>query len=482
MIWLSQFMAGRNLRAAFFFLTVLSFPAAHLPCAAAAEPARLPLGLETFDTAWKIIHDSHWDTTFNGVNWVGLKDELRPRAEKAVDVDELREVINEMLGRLGQSHMALIPHDAADAFDPVKVAAAKEDETGPAIDKAPEVHGETPGDTSGDLGFEVRLFEGQLLIVRVDPSGPAAAGGVRPGWFLQAIGKANIHAELTKLPANLPPRRAQVLAWTMARAHLLGRPESRVEVEFADSAGRPVKLKLTRRREPGESVKFAFLPRMTVRLESRRVEGQGVSAGCIWFNTWMIPVARQFDQAVDEFRAADGIVLDLRGNIGGIGGMVMGFAGHFLREKLSLGTMKTRDNNLTFYANPRWVNPDGERVEPYAGPVAILTDGLSVSAAEIFAGGMQDLGRARVFGATSAGQALPAIWDRLPNGDVLYHAFADFITPSGVRLEARGVIPDEPVPLRREELLAGRDAPMEAALRWIAREKVRGTDRQQLKP
>jgi carboxyl-terminal processing protease len=82
---------------------------------------------------------------------------------------------------------------------------------------------------------------------------------------------------------------------------------------------------------------------------------------------------------------------------------------------------------------------------------------------------MQSIGRARVFGQTSMGQALPALFDTLPNGDLLIHAYGDFVTADGTRLEGRGVVPDEIVPLRRDDLLAGRDAALEAALRWIDR-------------
>jgi carboxyl-terminal processing protease len=92
---------------------------------------------------------------------------------------------------------------------------------------------------------------------------------------------------------------------------------------------------------------------------------------------------------------------------------------------------------------------------------------MSGSASECFTGGMQSLGRARVFGQVSMGQALPALFDKLPNGDVLIHAYGDFVTATGVRLEGRGVVPDQLVPLKRDELLAGRDAPLEAALAWI---------------
>ena len=154
--------------------------------------------------------------------------------------------------------------------------------------------------------------------------------------------------------------------------------------------------------------------------------------------------------------------------------MILGVSGHFLDERVSLGTMKMRGNDLHFYTNPRRVNSAGERVRPYSGPLAILIDSLSLSAAEIFAGGMRDVGRARLFGEATGGQALPAIWDRLPNGDVLYHAIGDFVTASGARVEGRGVSPDEVVPVTRADLLAGRDAPLEAALRWSGGQKGRG--------
>ena len=92
---------------------------------------------------------------------------------------------------------------------------------------------------------------------------------------------------------------------------------------------------------------------------------------------------------------------------------------------------------------------------------------MTGSASECFAGGMQSLGRARIFGQTSMGQALPALFDRLPNGDVLIHAWGDFVTGTGVRIEGRGVVPDDPVALTRASLLDGRDATLDAALAWL---------------
>jgi len=147
--------------------------------------------------------------------------------------------------------------------------------------------------------------------------------------------------------------------------------------------------------------------------------------------------------------------------------MMMGLSGHFVGQVKPLGVMKTRDNELNFVANPRTVDTNGKAVSVFDGPVAILVDGMSGSASECFSGGMQSIKRARIFGQTTMGQALPALFDRLPNGDVMIHAYGDFVTADGTRLEGRGVIPDEATPLDRKDLLAGRDRALEAALAWI---------------
>jgi len=128
---------------------------------------------------------------------------------------------------------------------------------------------------------------------------------------------------------------------------------------------------------------------------------------------------------------------------------------------------------MRFVANPRRATEAGVSVEPFAGDVAILVDGLSASTSEMFAAAMQAIGRARLFGEWTAGQALPAVATRMPNGDVLMHVVADFVAPDGRAIEGRGVAPDELVPLTEADLVASRDAPLEAAIRWLERPRPR---------
>jgi carboxyl-terminal processing protease len=396
---------------------------------------------ETFDAAWKIIRDTHFDPGMNGLDWPAIRTELGPRAAGARTASQLREVIQEMLGRLGQSHFALIPSSGD--------AAA------------------TPADLSGDPGFDVRLIGKELLVTHVHPGGAAVAAGVRPGWKLMSIASTPTSELLERLPAAMPERLRQVEAWRMVETRVRGPRGSRASLMF-DNGVSDVGVSVERRAESGQPATVGNLPTMFVRVdESERRTPAGALVGVIGFNVWMPAVDPLFASAVERFRGADGIVIDLRGNPGGLAAMIMGIAGHFMTERTPLGTMKTRDSELKFAANPRLVDAAGRRVTPYAGPVAVLVDGMTGSASECFAGGLQSLGRVRVFGQTSMGQALPAFFDRLPNGDILIHATGDFVTANGTRLEGRGVIPDETVPVRREDLLAGRDATAAAALAWV---------------
>ena len=205
----------------------------------------------------------------------------------------------------------------------------------------------------------------------------------------------------------------------------------------------------------GNLVRFGNLPEMRVYLESHALRD---GAGYIRFNEFLDPgtIVPKFQAALKEFAKAPGIILDLRGNPGGIGIMATGIAGFFIdKEGQMLGEMKTRDSTLKFVIFPR--------AETYAGPLAILVDGGSASTTEILAAGLRDLHRARIFGTRTAGAALPSDIVRLPNGDGFQYPQALYVSANGEALEGAGVTPDEIV----EPSSNGRDLALEAADAWI---------------
>jgi carboxyl-terminal processing protease len=406
------------------------------------------LALLTFDSAWSRIAHTHYDTAFNGVDWVGVRDELRPRASQAATIRELRAVISEMLGRLGQSHFTLIPGEARDLLAANPSAARY---------------------NSGSVGFQVRLVEGDLLVWRVQPGSAAADAGVRTGWTLLSVNGSPVAARVAALAALPETERRTSLTGMLygANAELAGDVGTAVEVRFRDERGTDVDRTLVVREIAGEVVQFGNLPPVLAVLEHDVLPAEAGCIGVIRLNIWMGTLGPAFDRAVDEMRRCIGVVVDLRGNPGGIAGMVMGTAGHFLSDTVVLGHMQQRTTALRLSANPRRVSADGSLVEPFSGPLAIIIDEMSASTSEFFAAGLQGVGRARVFGAPSAGQALPSHAVRLPTGDVLIHVIANFTGPRGVRIEGYGVVPDVPATSSREDLLAGRDVPMLNAIDWI---------------
>lgn len=427
-----------------------------LVLAAQARPAEgldIAVELASFDTVWARIQRTYYDSTMRGIDWPGVRDELRPKVERATTRAEVRAAITAMLNRLGESHFALLPRDAV------------ADTSG------------QPESRDGDVGLEVRLLDGRVLVTRVDTGGPAHHAGIRTGWSLERIGDTDLAPLVASLDAITRPRdhRVAMLRLTMRlQAMLAGPTGSSITLTMDDGFGQSLAREVTRRASPGTAVQLGAMAPLDTRFEAWRLPRDQSCVGVIRFNVFMTPVSPAFDDAMNALRPCRGIVLDLRGNVGGVAAMVMGLAGYFFDKDVTLGELRMRGAQLRYVANPRLVNRHGERVTPYTGPVAIVVDELSASTTEIFAGALQALGRARLFGAPSAGQALPSLLMPLPNGDAVMYAIADFVAPGGRRLEGQGVVPDEPIPLTRATLLQGVDAPLAAALRWLDRQGGEG--------
>ena len=263
--------------------------------------------------------------------WTGTRcgPELRPRAEAARSADDVRVVIREMLARIGQSHFAILPAPVAS------------DLSGPALQSS-EV---------GSLGFDVGPVDGHLTVTRVDAYGPAARAGIRTGWILSRVSGRSVDDALTSV-ADADDHVRDFRAWALGTALLRGRTGTSTDLTFLDGTGATTARQITRTPEPGYPVKFGNLPTLFARLDARPMERNGRAIGVISFNVWMTAISRSLDEAIDRFRSSKGIVLDLRGNPGGVLTMIMGVSGYFLDAPMNLGVIKTRDSSLTG-ANPR---------------------------------------------------------------------------------------------------------------------------------
>lgn len=456
-------------------LLALCLVATNVPSSAGETDGEVQL--RSFERAWELINRRYWDPEFGGLDWPAVREELRPAAARATTNAELRDVLGEMISRLGQSHFGVIPA-------PGDTSSSSDDES--ASECSAElsqrvqelIASDAPNSGSATAGFDFRFVEGEALVSHVDAGGPAQTLGIEPGWALLSVDGQSVEQIASCLGSGLERRALEGLVYRVVRELLAGESGETVELRLRSpdaELARNVELERTIPADT-KSVTFGNLPTVDFRFAADTVplpESEG-EALLIGFNMWMLPVMEPFEQSLiavttpKESESVRGVVLDLRGNPGGVAGLSPGIAGYFLEEKESLGTLKYRSDTLHLRINPRLVTRDGQRIETYRGPLVILIDQFSASTSEIFAAGMQDLGRAYVIGERSMGAALPAVIEELPNGDFLMHAMADLERPSGERVEGKGVTPDEVVPRTKTGLRAGRDEPLDAALRWIA--------------
>lgn len=367
-----------------------------------------------------------------GLNWQQLHDQYLAKVKAASTVEEARRPLDELIHKLPSSHLALIPGDVYGDL--------------PAPSAGPNHHAHGG---SGSTGITVTPI-GHKIVVEFSETPE-----VHPGWIIESI-----DGESTDNLLRLAGENDAELIPAVIGNWLAGPVGSSTHVVFVKGDGSRATLDVPRRTPPGKLVEFTNLPPERVVAEHRKLSN---GAGYMRLNIFLDPVSvmPEIEQAITDLRSCPGIVLDLRGNPGGLGIMAMGLAGWFVSEEgEKLGTMIGRNSNTEFEINPR--------VEPYTGKLAILVDGASASTTEILAQGLKDLGRARIFGTRTAGAALPSEIIELPDGDRFQYPEANYKSEKGRVLEGNGVEPDVVVAPTIEALLAGHDLALESATTWIS--------------
>lgn len=391
---------------------------------------------QSFDKVWNTINEKHYDKTFGGVDWKKMREIYEPRALAAKTLNEFHTVLRQMLGELKLSHFGVFPKSSQAT--------------------------QTTQPSGGITGIELKMIDGQAVIYHLEKDSTAIKSGLKTGFVVQKInGKttAEILAPLEKIISEQTQNenlrkiyRERTLAF-----YLGGNPETGVRIEVLNAKNEPQVFDVPRyvpKTEMSEAV--GNFSAQEVVFEARRLEN---NIGYIRFNMWVIPQMPKIRQALRDFADTKGIIFDLRGNPGGLGAMAPGVAGLFMTEQLSLGSMTARETEQKFVVYPQ--------DNPFAGKIMILTDYGSGSTSEIFAAGLQDLGRARIIGERSAGAVLPSVLDTLPTGAIFQYAISDYKSPKNVLIEGRGVLPDTEVKQTRQALLDGRDLPLETAIKQI---------------
>jgi carboxyl-terminal processing protease len=390
---------------------------------------------DTFDKVWDTVNEKHYDPEFGGVDWIHIRELYLPKAKAAKSDQEFHGVLQQMLGELKLSHFSVFPPP-------------------PAIGKE--------NDSNASVGVELKWIGNAPVVFRVAPGSPAETAGIKPGFVLSKADGKLISETLKPIQESLAKRKVTEMMRRLylernAEAIIGGKPDTKISLEFLDGEDKPVAVELNRVKYTGEmSQALGNFPKQRVIFESRLLPE---NIGYIRFNMWVIPQAAKIRAAIREYANADGIIIDLRGNPGGVGGLAGGVAGLLSDKQISLGTMTSRAGTMALLGYPQ--------PQPFLKKVVVLTDHGSGSTSEMFAAGIQENGRGKVVGETSAGAILLSVFDPLPTGYMFQYAISDYKSPKNILIEGRGVKPDREVVLTRASLLAGRDVQLDAAVAEI---------------
>ncbi len=288
--------------------------------------------------------------------------------------DVYRSAIDGLLEGLGDPNTSFIP---ARAYEDVRIR--------------------TQGDYGG-VGLEVLPRDGRVTVMNPIPGTPGARAGIRPGdWFVEIDGES-----------------AEGLDVEAAVALLRGEPGTSVEVRMGrPGVEEPIPFTLERAVILIRAVPFA-----------ERLEGD---IGYVPLQVFQSTARDEIQQAIDSLRTEGlrGLILDLRGNPGGLLEEGIGITELFVNDDATVVETRGRGRGQSArYA------ASGQPAYP-ALPVVVLVDGSSASASEIVAGALQDHDRAVLVGTTTYGKGSVQTLFPVSLGNVLRLTTARWYTPVG---------------------------------------------------
>lgn len=286
-----------------------------------------------------------------------------------------------------------------------------------------EIHSFAQPASFSGIGVEVAPNPLGLRLTRVFDSSPAAGAGLRPEDVIVGVNGRSL--------AGLSEDHAVSL--------IKGRPDT------------DVTLRIRRPHDAQFSVRTVTLTRATISepvvASATRTVG-GIKLGVVALATFSEGAHAEVREAVEEELHTDharGIVLDLRGNGGGLVEEANLIASIFLPRGALVVTMRGRTQ-----PRERWAAVGGEISASI--PVVVLVDRDTASASEIVTGALQDHHRATVVGTHTFGKGVFQEAQPLSNGGALDITVGEYFTPNGRNLggggirEGAGLTPEVPVP------------------------------------
>src|SRR5262245_14128550 len=289
----------------------------------------------------------------------------------------------------------------------------------------PEMYREMKLTTKGEfggLGFVIQMKEGNLTVVKVLPKTPAFRAGIKKDDNITKIGEeSTVNMDLNE-----------------AVSKLRGPVDSRVTITIA--------------RKVWDKAKVMTLTRALINIESVQSKLLARTVGYVRLKNFQGNTTRHLQQALTDLDAEArqkgspsgirGLVLDLRGNPGGLLDQAIQVSDLFVSDGTIVATVGLSDK---LREEKKAHADDGDD----AWPIAVLVNAGSASASEIVAGALKNLNRAVIIGRQTFGKGSVQVLYDFPDESALKLTIAKYLTPGDISIQEVGIVPDvELIPTR----------------------------------
>ncbi len=283
------------------------------------------------------------------------------------------------------------------------------------------------------IGIVLLSRDGEFYVSEVYPGSPAEAAGLRSFDQVLAVnGRTTSGLKETDVSALIRGQAGTRVVLT------LGRP----------GAGQPMEVPIVRG------------PIMIPGVASKMLQG---GVGYLRLYEFLPRAGKAFREAVFGLRrnGMQALVLDMRGNPGGLVEELRNISGALLPPNSPFLQMRTRGGRHVM------LETSDPPIVPSSIPIVALVDDETGSAAELLAAALQEHGRGVITGVKTAGAVEIGITVTLPEGAGMSVTVARVLTGKGVRLEGQGVTPDVAESLTTDAIKLGRDSQLDRALEVV---------------
>jgi len=349
-----------------------------------------------FDKNWHVIKDEYYDSSFNHQHWSRWKNHYQNKIKTA---DDVKVATDTMLASLDDPYSRFLTKDDF-------------------IKQRTNISSKICG-----IGVTIVNEAGKIKVIDVMDKAPAQFADIKSGDIILAVNGKDINGLSVSQVSNLVKGPQNTL----------------------------VSLDVLR----GDKKIIKQIVRKEIAIKSIKSSVQD-EIGYIQISSFISStVPNEFLEALENTSKAKGLIIDLRGNTGGLLSNAVFIANLFIDDGKLVSIVGRNGYHYDVMAQNKNVNINK--------PVVILVDNTSASATEILAGALKDYHRAKLVGTKTYGKGMVQKIIPMPNETALNLTIAKYLTPHGSDINKRGINPDLRVNFTKSDFETRTDGQLEKA-------------------